>query len=171
MSDVNQPATDDAGASQADHLDKAQEIASPSAATDSQSLFTASPQQVEDPHMTDQVSAVKQALASSMDDTTTELPTSHASQPVQEILSISYEPAEVTATDSADRVTTPIPDSPEFSPEPAGKAVGHVEAQKGSEPVPATISDVPRSRDDTQEIEGPAASEVQAHPARFTSLY
>lgn len=80
----------------------------------------------------------------------------------------SSEPAGAIANDSLNHVA--VPDSPEFSPEPAdgptSDAAGHLAAQAGELAAPATISDVPRSRDDTQEIEGPVKSEVQARFAQ-----
>ncbi|OIW30861.1 hypothetical protein CONLIGDRAFT_293095 [Coniochaeta ligniaria NRRL 30616] len=153
MNDASQPAIEDASSSQADRLDKSHE-----AANNYQDPVAVSQQQVEDVPTVEQVTVIEQAPDSSMDNATTELPTTSASgQPAQEAQSDSYKPAEAMATDSADHVD--IPDSPEFSPEPAGNAAGHIDAQIGEQSVPATISDVTRSRDDIQEIEVAVASE------------
>ncbi|KAB5547228.1 hypothetical protein GE09DRAFT_203936 [Coniochaeta sp. 2T2.1] len=106
---------------------------------------------------------IEQVAGSSPDVAAAEPPMNSTGEPGYEGRAEVYEPTETHVQDSVDHVT--IPDSPEFSPEPAGDdlsdATGGVEHQAEDHIVPATISDVPHSRAETQEIEGPATSEPQ----------
>jgi hypothetical protein len=161
MSDQGHGATESANSLQADDADTAQETTVAFAANDNQDLSTSSQQQVEDVPMEEQASDTAQASDSSMDDGA-----ANAGQPVEEHGSGSDEHVDGAAEGSVRHVA--IHDSPEFSPEPAddpsSNAAGYLADQIGEQPVPATISDVPQSRDDTQEVEGgPVNSEVQAH--------
>lgn len=154
MSQEPGAAAEDASSSQTDHPDRSHE---------------GPQQQAADVPVDEQVSDIGHTTDSSMDRATTEASTSSASPLVQEDRTGPHEPADAAAQDSTDHVA--IPDSPQFSPapadDPASDAAGDIAAQLGGLSVPATISDVTRSRDDTQEIEGPFKREVQAHTAKF----
>lgn len=112
---------------------------------------------------------IDQAPESTTGNAGTEPPTTSEGQAVQETQPDSNKSADAVPEDSADPAV--VLDSPEFSPEPADSGAGLPEPQIGEQSVPATISDVPRSRDGTQEIEGPATSEVQIRPAQSRFQY
>ncbi|KAB5560027.1 hypothetical protein GE09DRAFT_1220691 [Coniochaeta sp. 2T2.1] len=120
-------------------------------------------QHAEDVHITNPDLVIEQAAGSSPDTAAAEPPMTSTGEPGYESPAEVYKPTEPHVRDSVDHVT--IPDSPEFSPELAGDdlsdATGGVEPQAEDQAVPTTISDVPQSRADTQEIEGPATSEPQ----------
>jgi len=132
--------------------DKQQNLAAPTSETDAREKTQAAAADQSDFRMSmeEHESTVSQAHGDSFADKATADTTTSAGQPVR---------------DSGYRVA--VPDSPDFSPEPAGDLSSNV---AGEQHVPATISDVPRSRAETQEIEGPVVSEVQAISARWLSI-
>lgn len=159
--DVGQSATKHAVASQTD-LDKTQD-ATPPTSNHNDGISAVSQQQVQD------VPVIEQAPDSTMVNAEIQPPTTSDDQAVQEAQPDSNKPADAVPEESLGHAV--MLDSPEFSPEPADSGAGLPEPQIGEQSVPATISDVPRSRDGTQEIEGPATSEVQIRPAQSGFQY
>lgn len=153
---VSQSATKESGSPQADRVDKTQDTAQPTS-NPNDDTSAVSQQQVGDVPMIDQ------APESTTGNAGTEPPTTSEGQAVQETQPDSNKSADAVPEDSADPAV--VLDSPEFSPEPADSGAGLPEPQIGEQSVPATISDVPRSRDGTQEIEGPATSEDKSAAA------
>lgn len=144
----------------------------PSEANNNEELPSPPYQQAEDIQTADDVPVVEQAPESLMDPLAKEAVTTSDIPQGQD----PFEPAEPVAKDSVDHVA--IPDSPDFSPEPANgnsaNGAAYVEAQISEQPVPATISDVPQSRgehDEHEEIEGAVTGEVLQIPVELSVMY